>query len=49
MTVWPKYNSTWTNAAVLIAADAVYEITAACKLFNHRFWSDSMKEIGNRK
>jgi hypothetical protein len=38
MIVWPKYNSTWTNAAVLIAADAIYEITAACRLFNHRFW-----------
>ena len=38
MIVWPKYNSTWTNAAVLIAADAIYELTAGCKLFNHRFW-----------
>ena len=38
MTVWPKYNSTWTNAAVLIAADAIYEFTAACRLFSHLFW-----------
>jgi hypothetical protein len=38
MTVWPKDKSTWTNAAVLIAADAIYEITTACKLFSHRFW-----------
>ena len=38
MTIWPKYKSTWTNAAVLIAADAIYEHTAACRLFNHRFW-----------
>ncbi len=40
MTIWPKYQSTWTNAAVLIAADAIYNLTAACQLFNHRFWSD---------
>ncbi|MEJ2657724.1 MAG: phenyltransferase domain-containing protein [Desulfobacterales bacterium] len=38
MTVWPKYKSTWTNAAVLMAADAIYELTAACRLFSHRFW-----------
>ena len=38
MTVWPKDKTTWTNAAVLIAADAICEITAACKLFSHRFW-----------
>jgi hypothetical protein len=45
MTVWPKYNSTWTNAAVLIAADAIYEITSACRLFNHRFWRRPLKNV----
>jgi len=38
MTIWPKYKSTWTNAAVLIAADAIYKHTTACRLFNHQFW-----------
>jgi hypothetical protein len=40
MTIWPQYKSTWTNAAVLIAADAIYNLTPACRLFSHRFWSD---------
>lgn len=40
MTIWPKYQSTWTNAAVLIAADAIYHLTAGCRLFNHLFWND---------
>lgn len=38
MTIWPKDKSTWTNAAVLIAADAVYDLTPAGRLFNHSFW-----------
>lgn len=43
MTIWPKYKSTWTNAAVLIAADAIYKHTRACRLFNHRFWMEKFK------
>jgi MMP endo-(1,4)-3-O-methyl-alpha-D-mannosidase len=43
MTVWPKYKSTWTNAVVLIAADAIYNYTAACRLFNHRSWTRRLK------
>lgn len=39
MTIWPKYKSTWTNAAVLIAADAIYRHTTGWRLFNHRFWT----------
>ena len=38
MTIWPKYKTTWTNAAVLIAADALYNLTPASRLFSHRFW-----------
>lgn len=41
MTIWPKDKSTWTNAAVLIAADAIYRLTAACGLFNHDFWTSA--------
>jgi hypothetical protein len=40
MTIWPKDKSTWTNAAVLIAADAIYDLTPAGRLFSHRFWED---------
>jgi len=45
MTIWPKDKSTWTNAAVLIAADTIYKYTPACRLFNHRFWSGSMQSL----
>ena len=38
MTIWPKDKSTWTNAAVLIAADAIYDLTPASRLFSHLFW-----------
>ena len=40
MTIWPEDKSTWTNAVVLIAADAIYRLTPASRLFNHRFWKD---------
>ncbi len=40
MTVWPEDKLSWTNAAVLMAADALYELTPACRLFSHRGWKD---------
>jgi len=36
--IWPAEKLTWTNAAVLLAADALYNITPAGSLFSHRFW-----------
>ncbi len=36
--IWPEERITWTNAGVLIAADAVYGLTPAAELFSHRFW-----------
>lgn len=39
MTIWPEDKTTWTNAVVLIAADAICNLTPASKLFNHRFWN----------
>jgi len=39
--IWPEEKITWTNAVVLMAADALYELTPASKLFNHRFWESS--------
>lgn len=36
--IWPEEKITWTNAAVMMAADAVYNLTPASHLFNHTFW-----------
>lgn len=38
MTIWPEDKSTWTNAVVLIAADAIYGLTSARRLFSHQSW-----------
>lgn len=31
--VWPKEKTSWTGAAMLLAADALYQLTPACRLF----------------
>jgi hypothetical protein len=36
--VWPEEKMTWTNAVVLMAADALYDLTPAGKIFDHRLW-----------
>jgi hypothetical protein len=36
---WPADKITWSNAVVLMAADAIYQLTSASHLFNHRFWN----------
>ncbi len=38
MVIWPVEKYTWTNAVVMMAADALYHITPASQLFNHAFW-----------
>lgn len=35
MTVWPEDRLTWTSAVVLMAADALYDLTPASRLFAH--------------
>jgi hypothetical protein len=35
---WPEDKITWSNAVVLMAADALYELTPASCVFDHRFW-----------
>jgi len=40
MTIWPTEPATWTNAAVLIAADALYGLTPASEFFRHPPESD---------
>jgi hypothetical protein len=39
-TIWPEERLTWTNAGILIAADAIFELTPAATLFSHRYWND---------
>jgi len=38
MTIWPEDKITWTNAVVLMAADALYRLTPAAALFAHQAW-----------
>jgi hypothetical protein len=38
MTIWPEDKITWTNAVVLMAADALYHLTPAAALFGHQAW-----------
>ncbi|MEW6262068.1 MAG: phenyltransferase domain-containing protein [Thermodesulfobacteriota bacterium] len=40
LTIWPEEKITWTNAGVLMAADALDDLTPASRLFNHRFWEE---------
>jgi hypothetical protein len=41
MVIWPEDKLTWTNAVVLMAADALYHMTPASRLFSHRAWNGS--------
>lgn len=38
LVVWPEEKIAWTNAAVLLAADALYRLTPAARIFDHQFW-----------
>lgn len=38
MTIWPEDRISWTNAVVLMAADAIYHLTPASRLFCHQSW-----------
>jgi hypothetical protein len=38
MVIWPEEKITWTNAVVLMAADILYDLTPASRLFSHSFW-----------
>lgn len=41
MVVWPEEKLAWTNAAVLLAADALYRLTPAAGLFGHHAWANA--------
>ncbi|MFZ5565100.1 MAG: phenyltransferase domain-containing protein [Thermodesulfobacteriota bacterium] len=36
--IWPAQKITWTNGVALLAADALYHLTPASRLFSHDFW-----------
>jgi hypothetical protein len=38
--IWPEDKITWTNAAALIAADAIDNLTPAGQIFSHEFWAN---------
>jgi hypothetical protein len=38
MTRWPEEKITWTNAVVLMAADALFNLTPGGQLFSHAWW-----------
>lgn len=38
MVIWPEDKLSWTNGVVLMAADALFDLTPASRLFNHDFW-----------
>jgi hypothetical protein len=41
MVIWPEEKITWTNAVVLMAADALYHLTPAAGLFSHHAWGQN--------
>jgi hypothetical protein len=40
MVIWPEEKISWTNAVVLMAADALYDLTPGAGLFCHENWQD---------
>ena len=36
---WPEDKITWSNAVVLMAADAIFDLSPGGGIFNHRFWN----------
>ncbi len=38
MVVWPEDKITWTNAVVLMALDALFQLTPAHDIFSHAHW-----------
>lgn len=38
MVIWPEEKMSWTNGVVLMACDALYNLTPGAKLFDHESW-----------
>lgn len=41
MTRWPEEKITWTNAVVIMAADALFNLTPGGQLFSHAWWAEA--------
>jgi hypothetical protein len=39
MTRWPEEKISWTNAVVLMAADSLFNLTPAARMFRHDWWT----------
>ncbi len=39
MVIWPEEKISWTNAVALMAADALYGLTPASRIFDHGSWA----------
>jgi hypothetical protein len=37
-TIWPEEKTSWTTAVVILAQDALHDLTPASRLFQHSFW-----------
>ncbi|MDD5170580.1 MAG: hypothetical protein PHN75_17315 [Syntrophales bacterium] len=44
--IWPEEKTGWTAAAVLLAYDALNDLTPASRLFHHGFWRDIWRDLG---
>lgn len=44
--IWPEEKTSWTAAAVILASDALHEITPAARIFNHGFWEQNQMIAG---
>jgi len=49
MIIWPEEKITWTNAVVIMAADAIYNFTPAGRLFCHDSWDLSCLSFSGTK
>lgn len=43
MEIWPEEKTSWTDGVVLMAADSLYELTPAGRMFDHKFWQERKK------
>jgi hypothetical protein len=41
MVIWPEDKISWTNGVVIMAADALYQLSPASAMFSHKFWETS--------
>ncbi|MDD5711318.1 MAG: hypothetical protein PHY31_01020 [Smithellaceae bacterium] len=45
--IWPEEKTAWTAAAVLLAYDALNDVTPGGRLFSHEFWNPAKRVAGS--